>query len=77
MAGSASTLWSDGKKLASASGGTVTCQTACDGDDVTEFCGVVVGIATECAMDSSGVLCGGGDMVMEPAKSLTGTRLNQ
>ena len=77
MAGSASTLWSDGAKLASTSGGTVARQTACDGDDDTEFCRFVVGNATECAMDSGSVLRGGRDLVVEPAKSLNGKRINQ
>lgn len=77
MAGSASTLWSDGAKLASTSGGAVARQTICDGDDDAECCRIVVGNAAECAMDSSGVLCGGRDLVMEPAKSVTSTRMNE
>lgn len=77
MADSASTLWSDGAKLASASGGAVARQTVRDGDDDAEFCRFVVGNAAECTMDSGGVLCGGRDLVMEFAKSLTGIRMNQ
>ena len=77
MADSTSALWSDGAKLASASGGTAARQTVRDGDDDGEFCRFVLDNAVERKLDSGGVLCGGRDLVVEFAKSLTGIRMNQ
>ena len=73
MAGAASAFWSNGEKLARESGCTIARQTVGDVDDDAEFRSVVVGNAAQRALDTGGLLCGGRDVVMDSAKSLTGT----
>ena len=73
MVDAASAFWSNGAKLARESGCAIARQTVGDVDDDAEFRSVVVAVAAQRALDTGGLLCGGRDVVMESAKSLTGT----
>ena len=73
MVDAASAFWSNGEKLARQSGCTIARQTVGDVDDDAEFRSVVVGNAAQRALGTGGQLCGGRDVVMDSAKSLTGT----
>ena len=70
MVDAASAFWSHGAKLARESGCTIARQTVGDVDDDAEFRSVVVGNAAQRPLDTSGLLCGGRDVVMDVAKSL-------